>query len=109
MVNEKLDMVEMGQASPLPNIPKFTLRDWVKHPTTILLVIVTGAAWIILFVYVNSQLTQVEYLKNRVSKLELQIDKYTNTILFKEATEKSLKDTILIQKTKIDSLKGGIQ
>lgn len=90
-----------------PTLPKFTLKDWIRHPTTILLIVVTGIAWGVLWIYVNSQLVQVEYLKGRVTKLEEQVDKYTNTILFKEATEKGLKDIIQNQKSKIDSLRGG--
>lgn len=88
-------------------LSKFTVKDWVKHPTTILLAIVSTVAYTVIFIYVNSQLAQVEYLKERVSKLETQLDKYTNTILFKEATEKELKEKVTAQRAVIDSLKGG--
>lgn len=86
---------------------KFTLKDWVRHPTTILLVVVTTLAWGLLWVYVQSQLQQVEYLKSRVAKLEEQVDEYTKTVLFKEAKEKSMKEVIISQKIEIDSLKQG--
>ena len=86
---------------------KFTLKDWVRHPTTILLVVVTALAWGLLWVYVQSQLQQVEYLKSRVAKLEEQVDEYTKTVLFKEAKEKSMKEVIISQKIEIDSLKQG--
>lgn len=88
-------------------VSKFTLKDWVRHPTTILLVVVTTLAWGLLWVYVQSQLQQVEYLKSRVAKLEEQVDEYTKTVLFKEAKEKSMKEVIISQKIEIDSLKQG--
>lgn len=90
-----------------PNIPKISLKDWLKHPTTILLMIVTTIAYTVTFIYVRSQLEQVTYLKDRVAKLELQLDNYTTTILFKEATEKELKGRVQAQKVELDSLKGG--
>jgi len=87
-----------------PNIPT---KLWIRHPTTILLIIVSVVAYSVIFIYVQSQLEQVNYLKERVAKLELQLDKYTNTILFKEATEKELKDKLHAQRVELDSLKGG--
>lgn len=90
-------------------IQKFTLKEWVRHPTTILLTIVTAVAWGVLWIYVNSQLSQVDYLKKRIEKLEGQVDKYTNTIMFKDATEKELKGVIIDQKRELDSLKGGLR
>lgn len=91
----------------MTDVNRFTLKEWVKHPTTILLMVVTGIAYSVIWIYVQSQLEQVEYLKDRVAKLEAQLDKYTNTILFKEATEKQLKEIVQAQRAEIDSLKGG--
>lgn len=85
---------------------KFTLKEWVKHPTTILLFVVSCVAWGVLWIYVESQLEQVNYLKERVTKLETQLDNFTNTILFKEAKEKAMEDIIRLQRLQIDSLKG---
>lgn len=93
--------------SEIPKIPKLTLKDWISHPTTILLILVTVIAYTVTIIYVRSQLSQVDYLQSRVAKLETQLDKYTNTILFKEATEKELKDKLHAQRIEIDSLKGG--
>lgn len=75
-------------------ITKFTLKDWVKHPTTILLIVVTLLAWGVVWLYVNSQLEQVEYHRERVDKLEKQLDNYTTTILTKDGTIKMLTDSL---------------
>jgi len=55
----------------------------------------------------NSTDKQIEYYQNRIIKLENQVDKYTNTVMFKEATEKELKEKIFNQQKELDSLKGG--
>lgn len=81
-------------------IHKYTLKEWVRHPTTILLIIVSGVAYGITWIYVKNQLEQVEYLKERVTKLEDQVDRYTNTVMFKDVQIKR-------QTAVIDSLKGG--
>lgn len=87
---------------------KFTLKEWVRHPTTILLIIVTGVSGTIGSALIYSLNSQISYLKTRVVKLETQVDQYTNTILFQEAKEKGLKDELVKKEVVIDSLKGGI-
>ena len=79
---------------------KYTLKEWVKHPTTILLAIAVNVIWILIFMIVNGAkdtakdankecLEQVAYLRDRVEKLEKQLDNYTRTIMFKEAQIKN--------------------
>lgn len=89
--------------------PKFTLKQWVSHPTTILLITVTTLLWGIIYIWVNSQLKEVAYLKERIAVLEkreaerAQKDsEYIRTIIFKEAQLKN-------QAVVIDSLQKGGQ
>lgn len=98
-------MAELG-GNP---IKKFTLAEWIKHPTTILLIGVTFVSGTIGSILIYSMNTQIEYLKERIVKLETQLDQYTNTILFQEVKEKGLKDELVKKEIVIDSLKGGGQ
>lgn len=82
-------------------VTKFTLAQWIKHPTTILLIAVTALAWGIMVLYVNSQLEQVTYLRERVAKLEKQVDQYTTSIMLKDSQIKVLADSLVS--------KGGMQ
>ncbi|WP_437918597.1 hypothetical protein [Sphingobacterium sp. LRF_L2] len=88
-------------------VNRFTLSQWIKHPTTILLIIVTSVAYGIGFLYIASLNDQIKYLKQRTTSLESKLDEYTATILFQEAKEKGLKDELVKKEVQIDSLKGG--
>jgi len=88
-------------------LSKFTLKQWISHPTTILLIAVTFIAWGVLVIYVKSQLSQVEYLKLRITKLENQLDGYTSTILFQKAKEAGLEQELKTKVAELDSLKIG--
>lgn len=79
-------------------VTKFTLKEWVKHPTTILLIVVTLLAWGILTMYVNSQLEQVKYLRERVTKLEKQLDEYTTANLIQRGVITQLADSLATKK-----------
>lgn len=86
-------------------MPKFTFKQWISHPTTILLIIVTTALWGIGALYFNSQLREVTYLKKRIEVLEKREEKtnqemqaYIRALMFKETQLKE-------QRIAIDSLK----
>lgn len=80
-------------------VSKFTLKDWIKHPTTILLIGVTALAWGVLTLYVNSQLEQVKYLRERITKLEAQIDEYTTANMIQRGVITNLADSLAKTKT----------
>lgn len=70
---------------------KLTLTEWIKHPTTILLVLaVTGLQMFIQRTIRRSDvrseecMEQVMYLRGRVEVLEEQADEYTKAVLFKD-------------------------
>lgn len=85
-------------------VTKFTLKQWIQHPTTILLIIVTFAAWVLMVLYVKSVYSNNKYSQDRVSKLEKQIDEYTRTVMFKNNIEEELKKELKSQKQRADSL-----
>lgn len=87
----------MSAQNVLPS--KIPLKDWVKHPTTVMLIFAVSAAWALLFVYTKTLsqrssecLEQVQYLRDRVSKLEMQQDEYVRTIMQKEMLIENLKE-----------------
>lgn len=97
----------------MPDTPasKYTLKEWIRHPTTIMLIIAVNLIWILILVIVNmgkdsgddrvkDLSDQVSYLKNRVEVLEKQVDRYTTAILYKDGQ-------ILVRDNVIDSLKKG--
>lgn len=72
-------------------INKYSLKEWIKHPTTIMLIIAMNVIWILIFIITDSAKTsnkecmeQVVYLRERIEKLEIQTDSYTRTVLFKD-------------------------
>ena len=72
-------------------INKYSLKEWIKHPTTIMLIVAMNVIWILIFIITDSAKTsskecmeQVMYLRERVEKLEAQTDAYTRTVLFKD-------------------------
>lgn len=88
-------------------VNRYTLKEWVKHPTTILLIVAINIIWILIFMLTDRDknrnedcLEQVTYLRERVEKLEKQVDEYTQTVMFKDVQIKK-------QTAVIDSLKGG--
>lgn len=77
-------------------INKYTLKEWVKHPTTIILIIAVNVIWILIFLLTDSAkdgqkdcLEQVAYLRERVEKLEKQVDDYTKAVMYKDAQIKN--------------------
>jgi len=73
-------------------INKYSLKEWIKHPTTIMLIVAMNVIWILIFIITDSAKTsskecmeQVVYLRERIEKLEKQSDSYTRAVLFKDA------------------------
>lgn len=86
-------------------VNRYTLKEWVRHPTTIILIVAVNVIWVLIFVITDSAkdsnkdcLEQVAYLRERVEKLEKQVDDYTKAVMYKDAQIKN-RDVI------IDSLK----
>lgn len=88
---------------------KFSLKEWVRHPTTIILIIAVNIVWILIFMVTDMArdqskecMEQVVYLRERITKLEKQVDGYTTTIMYKDGQ-------IRVRDNIIDSLvkKGG--
>lgn len=86
-------------------VNRYTLKEWVRHPTTIILIVAVNVIWVLIFVITDSAkdsnkdcLEQVAYLRERVEKLERQVDDYTKAVMYKDAQIKN-RDVI------IDSLK----
>lgn len=104
----------------MPDSPvnKYTLKEWIRHPTTIMLIIAVNVIWILISIVISTSknagenqvkdlIEQVVYLRERVDKLENQVDEYTTAILFKDGQIK-VRDNV------IDSLRrketqGGLQ
>ena len=75
----------------MTKINKYSLKEWVKHPTTIMLIVAINLIWILVFLVMDSVkisgkecMEQVMYLRERIEKLEIQTDAYTRTVLFKD-------------------------
>ncbi len=89
-------------------VSKFSLKELVKHPTTILLFITVNVIWILIFMVTDMAkdsnrdcMEQVTYLRERVTKLERQVDDYTTTIMALRGANSKLADSL--------ATKGGIQ
>lgn len=72
-------------------VDKYDLKDWIKHPTTILLIVAMNVIWVLIFSITDSAkvssrecMEQVVYLRERVDRLETQADAYTRAVLFKD-------------------------
>lgn len=83
-------------------VGKFTLREWVRHPTTIMLFITVNALWLLFLVYNNMAkdsnrdcMEQVMYLRERVSKLEKQLDEYTTAYMLQRGVITRLTDSLV--------------
>lgn len=70
---------------------KLTLKEWVKHPTTILLIFAVTIIQMFIQntirgsdVRIEECMEQVMYLRGRVEVLEEQADEYTKAVLFKD-------------------------
>lgn len=89
-------------------INKYTLKEWIRHPTTIILIVAVNVIWILIFIVVNMGkdkatdcMEQVSYLRERIDKLEEQSgkfdeqrDKYITTIIYKDAQIKTRDNAI---------------
>lgn len=87
------------------DVNKYTLSQWIRHPTTILLIVAISIIQALIWHVVKKSdvsakdcMEQVSYLRDRVEKLELQVDEYTKAVMFKDAQIRT-RDVI------IDSLK----
>lgn len=86
-------------------VNKFTFTQWLKHPTTVLLILMTGVVYTVGGIWVNSQLKEVNYLKARIDTLEKreaervkEMQDYLRALMFKESQLKN-------QQAEIDNLK----
>lgn len=89
-------------------VSKFSLKEWVKHPTTIMLFVTVNVIWVLIFMVTDMAkdsnkdcMEQVMYLRERVTKLERQVDAYTTTIMALRGANSKLADSL--------ATKGGIQ
>lgn len=80
----------------MSEISKYTLKEWVRHPTTIILIVAVNVIWVLVFTITDGAkdsnkdcLEQVTYLRDRVEKLEKQLDSYTTAVMFQEAQVKN--------------------
>lgn len=81
---------------------KITFKEWVKHPTTAMLVAVMAIASFLVQVVIRNAgdsnkdcMEQVMYLRERVDKLEKQVDQYTTTIMTKDGQIRRLTDSLI--------------
>ena len=95
--------------TPVNPVNKYTLKEWIRHPTTIMLIVAVNLIWILIIVIVNmgkdsgddrNRDCQRQLVRSqaREEALQEQLDKYTMTILFKDGQ-------ILVRDNVIDSLK----
>lgn len=95
--------------TPINPANKYTLKEWIRHPTTIMLIFAVNIVWILILVIVNmgkdsgddrNEDCQRQLVRSqaREEALQSQLDKYTMTILFKDGQ-------ILVRDNVIDSLK----
>lgn len=82
-------------------VSKFSLKEWVRHPTTIMLFITVNVIWILIFMVTDMAkdsnrgcMEQVTYLRDRVEKLEKQVDAYTTTIMTLRGANTRLADSL---------------
>lgn len=80
---------------------KITFKEWVKHPTTAMMVIALTIASMLVHVLLSRTadsnkecMEQVMYLRERVSKLERQVDTYTTTIMALRGANSKLADSL---------------
>lgn len=86
----------------MPNTnTKITFEQWVKHPTTAMLVIAMTVASVLVHVLIsrteNSNkdcMEQVMYLRERVDKLEKQVDDYTTANMIQRGVITKLADSL---------------
>ena len=89
-------------------VSKITLKEWIRHPTTILLLITVNVIWILIFMVTDMAkdsnkdcMEQVIYLRERVTKLEKQLDEYTTANIIQRGVITKLADSLAV--------KGGLQ
>lgn len=80
---------------------KYTLKEWIKHPTTIILIVAVNVVWILIFTITNMAqdkskecMEQVVYLRDRLERVERQVDEYTTAIMYKDAQIKN-RDSVI--------------
>lgn len=93
--------------APTP-ITKISFIQWLKHPTTAMMIAAVSAVWILIFMVTDMAkdsnrdcMEQVTYLRERVTKLERQVDAYTTTIMALRGANSKLADSL--------ATKGGMQ
>lgn len=91
-------------------VNKFTLKEWIQHPTTIILIIAINVVWVLIFMVTDMAkdkskecMEQVVYLRERLEKVEYQIDEYTTAIMYKDGQIK-VRDNVIDSLSKKGSL-----
>lgn len=82
-------------------ITKITFLQWLKHPTTAMMIAAVSAVWVLIFMVTDMAkdsnkdcMEQVTYLRDRVEKLEKQVDAYTTTIMTLRGANTKLADSL---------------
>ena len=82
-------------------VSKFSLKEWVRHPTTIMLFLTVNVIWILIFMVTDMAkdsnkdcMEQVIYLRERVTKLEEQVDEYTTAYMIQRGVITKLADSL---------------
>lgn len=85
----------------LPVTTKYTLKEWIQHPTTIILIIAINVVWVLIFMVTDMAkdkskecMEQVVYLRERLEKVEKQVDEYTTAIMYKDGQIK-VRDNVI--------------
>ena len=87
--------------APTTPIQKITFTQWIKHPTTAMMIFAVSAVWILLFIITDMArgstkdcMEQVRYLRERVEKLERQVDDYTTANMIQRGVITKLADSL---------------
>lgn len=86
--------------APTP-ISKISFIQWLKHPTTAMMIAAVSAVWILIFMVTDMAkdsnrdcMEQVTYLRERVEKLEHQLDEYTTAYMVQRGVITKLADSL---------------
>lgn len=87
--------------TPTGTVNRYTLKEWLYHPTTIMLIVSINIIWILLFVVTDSAknqskecIEQVMYLRKRVDVLEQSQIEYIQIIIKKDKEIADLKGSL---------------
>lgn len=91
--------------TPTTAIQKITFTQWIKHPTTVIMIFAVSAVWILIFTLVNLSGDRVDDWKAECAKKDAtiaeqqaQIYKFTNAFMILNTANRNLADTVKILK-----------